>query len=295
MAIVLIKKIIQLNLFRKYNYFIRQIISRGQNKNDNNNMLKKINKFINLVNKQFKNIVFDKIKKINLNNTNVIIFNPDYEEKYKENNNLNCLNISNCSHDYSSHGTKQVIDLLNSINNKNNNEMNYNDFYENKEVIDNTPLITDNITFTPSNDGSKKLRFIIKNNVKKKLFSKISKDTNQIQNYLIKNIFLRKWFNKVNLLKQKNIRNNKVFHLFKKNLFINAITKIKNEGKRRVLIKFFINIKKMKYSSLIYSIKKIKKYVHVKSQIMEVCASIIQRNYRLHLENSMNNKHKHNN
>ena len=288
-AIILIKKIIQLNFFRIYSYFIRQIIFNEKKNNDNNKI--KINKFINLVNKQFKIIVFEKIKKIDLNKGNSNNSNAD--KKDLEYSNLNCLNASNYSYDYSSHGTKQVIDLLNSINNRNNNDINFNDFSENKELMDNTPLITDNISltsyinYTPSNKNNRKLRFIVKNKEKRKLFNKIRNNTYEMQIYLIKIIFLKKWFNKAIILKKRSIRNNKKFYLLKKHLFICVIEKIKNEGKRRVLIKFFINIKKMKYTSIRYSIRKIKKYVYVKSQIMEICASIIQRNYRLHIENSI--------
>ena len=83
---------------------------------------------------------------------------------------------------------------------------------------------------------------------------------------------------KINKYSEEEILN--IINKFYQILFKLIIDKIKKEADRRTIIKAFRNINNMKYPILFFSLLKIQKYSNIKYNVMNVCAILIQRNYR---------------
>ena len=115
-----------------------------------------------------------------------------------------------------------------------------------------------------------------------------SKNPNEICIYLLKKLYIRKWYNKMIAIKNAkrarvdewNKRHGKNSHLLLKNIMIDIIEKIRKEANRRTLIIAFRDINNLKYPILFYALLKIKKYSIVKYNVLNAYAKLIQKNYK---------------
>lgn len=141
-----------------------------------------------------------------------------------------------------------------------------------------------------------------KDNILKKRKQLLSRriTSNDLKNKLLLYLAFLKWYRKALALQNKkhvNIRKKipiELQRLFYHNLLRFPFEQIKKEARRRKIIKLFYHIRNLKYPILYYVFKKIKKYAHIKYQIMNAFATIIQRYYRLKyrsLELRKNNKY----
>lgn len=309
----ILKKVIEVKLINNFNYLllkIKDILSYKPNEN----ILNAKNKLFILIIKDYFNKIKNKnyfsfmrkLKFIRNNSKNLKViklsslFFEGQKDLKKENKNINKI-LKNLSNEENKDINIQNKHLLNSTN-KNlkkiqNTKVNIiPSSNNNKECYTSKKYEIDKNKKNYIINNKKKEKNIIIQKVNKKLFNEkekkvllnIKNNPNEICKYIIKKIYIRKWHNKMFLLKKAwKVRINeykkiilKINNIFLKNLMIDIIEKIRKEAKRRTLIIAFRDINKLKYPILFYSFLKIRKYSIVKYNIMNAYAKLIQKNYK---------------
>lgn len=92
-------------------------------------------------------------------------------------------------------------------------------------------------------------------------------------------------------IRKRILNDNEIQKILYRNLLRYVLTQIQKEAKRRRIIKLFYYLEGLKIPIQHYVFTKIKKYSNVKFQLMNLCAILIQRYYRLKYKNgSINDK-----
>ena len=274
-SVTLLKKVIEVKLINNFNYFLlkmKDIILNNENK-------KQLNKY-----KYFAIIIKDYLDKIH--KKNILLFmrqlasynnygNNDYKNKNYKNN-----YILNTNYVIEENIQFNIIPKLNNLNKINQMKKKY--------IFDKNNHLFNNKGNYKNNKLSKSSNKIILNGKDVIIFSKIKNNPSEIAKFLLKKLYFKRWYKQ--MIDLKNVKrtridirskiNTKINHILLKNLMIDIIEKIRKEANRRTLIKAFRDINKLKYPILFYSFLKIQKYAHVKYNVMNAYASLIQKNYR---------------